>query len=384
MYRWLIVSLVYVVAASASAAEPRTKSDRPVDPKVIQTLVARVEPKPEGDFDRIPQYLDFFRTSAANDVRHFGFGVMASPAGDGMRVSGYTEFPETRNAIVAYFKALGFDKVESTIEILPSPELGEKTYGIIKSRNSLSYAEPAEKEVVTDCLLGETVFILKEEDNHYLVHAGDGYLGWVASKDVAPMDAEAFVDYLDGPRVFVLKDYDAGDPQLPAGAKLKLVKKDDGHVIAETPSGGEVKLPAEICDIRETPAERIDVVCNNAKQLLGTEYLWGGKSSKGCDCSGLVQTSFAAGGVTIPRDASQQFIAGQLTATRTNRAGMRRGDTLYFINPQGRISHTGLYLGDDQFIHAVSPVVRINSFNPKDDNYAEAQDVSFAFAKRIW
>jgi cell wall-associated NlpC family hydrolase len=73
-----------------------------------------------------------------------------------------------------------------------------------------------------------------------------------------------------------------------------------------------------------------------------------------------------------------------LSATRWNRAGLRRGDTLYFINPQGRVSHTGLYLGDDQFIHAVSPVVRINSFNPEDENYAEAQDRSFAFARRLW
>jgi cell wall-associated NlpC family hydrolase len=136
--------------------------------------------------------------------------------------------------------------------------------------------------------------------------------------------------------------------------------------------------------VREPPQDTIDTICDSAKQLLGTDYLWGGKTSKGVDCSGLVQLSFSRAGVRVPRDSNQQVIVGQLSATRWNRAGLRRGDTLYFINPQGRVSHTGLYLGNDQFIHAVSPVVRINSFNPEDDNYAEAQDTSFAFARRLW
>ena len=65
------------------------------------------------------------------------------------------------------------------------------------------------------------------------------------------------------------------------------------------------------------------------------------------------------------------------------RVEKRRGDTLYFLGSDGKIRHTGLYLGDDQFVQAVSPRVRINSFNPKDDNYDDAHFKNFAFAKRL-
>jgi cell wall-associated NlpC family hydrolase len=85
----------------------------------------------------------------------------------------------------------------------------------------------------------------------------------------------------------------------------------------------------------------------------------------------------------LPRDSNQQVDLGQLSATRWHRAGLRRGDTLYFLGRDGKIRHTGLYLGEDQFLQAVSPAVRINSFNPEDDNYDAAHRKSFAFAKRL-
>jgi cell wall-associated NlpC family hydrolase len=171
---------------------------------------------------------------------------------------------------------------------------------------------------------------------------------------------------------------------LPAGARLKLVRQSGQTVLAELPTGETASLAADQCDVREAPSETINAVCESARQLLGTKYLWGGKTKGGVDCSGLVQLSFARAGVRVPRDSNQQVLVGELAGTRWSRAAMRRGDTLYFLNPQGRISHTGLYLGGDQFIHAVSPVVTIGSFNPADKNYDPARHASFAFARRLW
>ena len=88
-------------------------------------------------------------------------------------------------------------------------------------------------------------------------------------------------------------------------------------------------------------------------------------------------------GLHLPRDAYQQFYVGQITATRWHRAGMRRGDTLYFLGNDGKIRHTAIYLGDDEFLQAVMPVVRISSFNPKHAEYDAKRTESFAFAKRL-
>jgi cell wall-associated NlpC family hydrolase len=63
---------------------------------------------------------------------------------------------------------------------------------------------------------------------------------------------------------------------------------------------------------------------------------------------------------------------------------MRRGDTLYFLGPEGRIRHTGIYLGDGQYIHAASPVVAVNSLDPADANYDARRHAAFAFARRVW
>jgi cell wall-associated NlpC family hydrolase len=96
-----------------------------------------------------------------------------------------------------------------------------------------------------------------------------------------------------------------------------------------------------------------------------------------------VQIGYATAGLHLPRDSYQQFYVGRLTATRWHTAGLRRGDTLYFLGHDGKIRHTGLYLGDDRYLHAVSPVVRINSFNPEHPDYDARRHAAFAFAKRL-
>lgn len=389
MHRPALAAALILLLSTTATAEGKRNAERPVDKASLKRIAEQIESGLNGDPERLAAYVDYFRHKMVSDVRLFAFSVTAQPEGDGgVRLAGYVEFPETRAAIAEFLRILGFDPVHNDLETLPAKDLGEKRFGFIKASNSLSYAEPAEKEVVTDCLLGEHLFLLREQHRHFLVHGGDGYVGWVAAKDVQQVDEAAFADYLAGPRVFVLqhqvlKDSDAGI-DAPSGARLKFVREERDDYVVQLPNGKTGKVAKSKCELREPPRQRIDVICTSARELLNTPYLWGGKTKAGVDCSGLVQVSFASGGVSVPRDADEQCHMGQLTGTRWSRANMQRGDTLYFLNGNGRVSHTGLYLGDHQFIHAVSPVVRINSFNPDDENYDPARDASFAFARRLW
>jgi cell wall-associated NlpC family hydrolase len=171
---------------------------------------------------------------------------------------------------------------------------------------------------------------------------------------------------------------------LPVGARLMLLDRRGEDVAVELPGGGEAAVPGDRCDVREdNVSPRLERVIENALKLLGTDYVWGGNTSDGIDCSGLMQVAFAAEGINLPRDSSQQIHLGSLTATRWCREGLRRGDTLYFLGQTGKISHTAIYLGDGEYLEAVRPEVRRTSFNPRDENFHAGRNASFCFAKRL-
>jgi gamma-D-glutamyl-L-lysine dipeptidyl-peptidase len=279
-------------------------------------------------------------------------------------------------------KVLGF-KVDDRMESLPAAGLGKEIFGFVKAPHSICFDQPSGRQrPENDCLIGEPLYLLREESGHLLVHSGEGYLGYVRSKDVVRVDAEGFAKYLAGKRARIKSDQKTGELKIPAGASLKWVRSDDETVFVELPTGQHAKLPAASCEMHRDTTADIEKIVAKGKQVLGTRYLWGGKTSEGIDCSGLVQSSYLAAGVHLPRDAYQQFYVGQLSATRWHTAGLRRGDTLYFLGGDGKIRHTGIYLGDDHYMHAVMPVVRINSFNPADEAYDVKRHEAFAFAKR--
>ncbi len=114
---------------------------------------------------------------------------------------------------------------------------------------------------------------------------------------------------------------------------------------------------------------------NTAKMFLGVSYLWGGTSAHGFDCSGFVKTVFYLNGVDLARDADQQGNQGQDVSIDNDLADLKKGDVLFF-GPRAtgdrtqHISHTGIYLGNKEFIHCAGKVKR-NSFDPKSPLYSE-------------
>lgn len=110
---------------------------------------------------------------------------------------------------------------------------------------------------------------------------------------------------------------------------------------------------------RGTASEVIDVAYTNdigkrlvkeARRWLGSPYRYGGNTRKGVDCSGLVaQVYDRTLGIKLPRTSADQCVF----STGIEKKKLRNGDLIFFATGQaGRVSHVGIYIGDNRMIHA--------------------------------
>ncbi|QXH48172.1 C40 family peptidase [Pseudomonas xanthosomatis] len=97
-----------------------------------------------------------------------------------------------------------------------------------------------------------------------------------------------------------------------------------------------------------------DSILERGMSLIGTRYRFGGTSEKsGFDCSGFIGYLFREeAGMNLPRSTREMI---NVDAPKVARNKLKPGDLLFFsTNGRGRVSHAGIYLGDNQFIHSSS------------------------------
>jgi len=120
------------------------------------------------------------------------------------------------------------------------------------------------------------------------------------------------------------------------------------------PPRPEPRVPDEGTPPGEHP-ERARILSSLEKSIrsfLGTPYVWGGRTRRGTDCSGFVQTVFAEAGVELPRSSRKMWQKGQKVA----RGNLARGDLVFFRTRPDKISHVGIVTDPERslFAHASS------------------------------
>ena len=120
-------------------------------------------------------------------------------------------------------------------------------------------------------------------------------------------------------------------------------------------------LITQLSQVRQTVGDRASNLVENAMGFLGVPYRRGGNSeATGFDCSGFVRATYEQTiGLLLPRKAEQQAAATQ-TIDRTE---LKPGDLVFFNTMRRAFSHVGIYVGDNQFIHAPRPgaTVRVDN-----------------------
>jgi cell wall-associated NlpC family hydrolase len=218
-----------------------------------------------------------------------------------------------------------------------------ETFEIVEAVAPLREGPSAESMLATQALKGERVTIYDRNGEGWAWGQlnNDGYVGWLPDRALAKPAA------VPTHKVTALRTLAFPGPsiKLPPVDTLVMgtvlvVARDDG-AFAVTRDGRY--LPRRhLGKLDSFEKDFVDV----AERFVGTPYLWGGKSSLGIDCSGLVQVSLNAAGTGCPRDSDMQrdSLGRALDPTESKR--LQRGDLIFW---QG---HVAIVRNADSIVHA--------------------------------
>lgn len=232
----------------------------------------------------------------------------------------------------------------------------------------------ANTDVVSQAILGSSVAVLEVKKKWARVQTSDQYTGWLPVSQVLKRDVSdpyAFHGHFVQVESLFANLYRETDvtehaPLLTVPFETRL------EVAADVKDDGGRWLHVVLPDRRTAWIQRSDVTPDPkpltieqsielAKRFLGLPYLWGGRSSYGYDCSGFTQMLVRSRGINMPRDADLQAAWDGMEVIA--RKDLQPGDLLFFGRSADKITHTAMFIGNGEIIHATTngrPVVQVS------------------------
>ncbi len=213
-------------------------------------------------------------------------------------------------------------------------------YQLIEPIAGLRRTASHEARLDTQALFGESIIIYEttKEGWAWGQLEQDGYVGWLSANALGQSE-QAATHKVAVPRTLAFSGPDIKLPPaatLPMGAKLAITRQDERFAVAA--NGWHLPV-THLAPLRARQPDFVAV----AEEFLHTPYLWGGKTSLGIDCSGLVQVALQAAGLACPRDSDMQELAlGKLSSL----GELRRGDLVFWKG------HVAIARDGDTLLHA--------------------------------
>jgi gamma-D-glutamyl-L-lysine dipeptidyl-peptidase len=315
------------------------------------------------------------------DIRTVACQVEAVSEKGGTKVTGFSLYKQT-DAFIRHTAAevFGGAKLDFDLKVLSRRYPLKFQEVAIAAAPFYKQPEVVEKDLLTEALYGCVVRTYFSQDGFTFAQHPDGYVGYVPANALHRTTPEHYLRWKNGPCAIARVPFEANGIVVPSTAKLVYER---GKVLA--PNGNSYAVPeSKVKLVNPSASSFVKSVVQHAEVFKNTPYLWGGKTERGIDCSGFVQSVTFQEGIKLPRDASMQAGVGEIVGYLPKYADLLPGDILFFMNDKAFVFHVGIYLGDSTYIHSSGKknVVR-SSLLPRGANYLSRYGQTFAFARRV-